>query len=181
MADRPRFPGPKDAPWDDRLAWIREQMPEFAEDGVWREALRDVESLGAVLKAVLRVDAAEQGLRSVNAEDGAARLNMLLGRDYTTLPFPQAFPIASAGMSLRAVAARCDVTRASLHAYTSGLTRPPLAALESIAKALRKEPSYWLEWRQAYLVAFVCAQIDRHPDLSISAYRSLRRREYERA
>lgn len=129
------------------------------------EALGDIDTLGAVLRDVLRADIGRTGVGRWPALDetsGARRLRAMLGEDYTTIPF---------GVALRSLAADPSipgVEPARLTELLSGIgTGPSDDEIEAAAVAYGKHPLYFSEYRARVLARLIEDHLERSPEASI--------------
>lgn len=83
------------------------------------------------------------------------------------------------GKSLRWVALQAHVDQKHLLRYLSG-ERPIVNAhdiegsmerIESVSRALRVHPSYFMEWRRLWVMRLVDSAFTAHPDLSVEVFR----------
>lgn len=169
-------------PWEERAKVIRQQFPSVAELD-WRKAFAlDIGLFGRIIEDILKADVAadepgKPGPRpALDYADGVSRLRQLWGLDYSTLPFPQAIKALTRhrGFSFTMLARKTAMSRSKLHRLAQGIEEPTAVELEQIAKAFGKHPSYFTEWRMAFVVAALYDQMEDVPEASIRLYRKMR-------
>lgn len=169
----------KKMPWKDRYALILEHFP-IADRLDWKEALRDVDLYGRVLKDILRMDQANEewagpGPRPVLDQQRAReRLRQFMGDDYSYLPFREAFDVLAGDRSIRHLANKIGFGAHNTWNLKNGHKEPDLYTLEVIAKAFNKDPSYFVEYRIAYVLGALGDQMSTNPEMTVDLYRKLR-------
>lgn len=160
--------------WDQTVARVHVQYPNTASLD-WREALKDYDLMGRVMRDVLRVGNTPQrrGHRPLPDFDaGMALFRQLRGEDFTVLPFTEAFAALAATRSGRGLAHKTGITRTQVQRLLTGV-RPSLVELELIAEAFGKTPFFFQEYRNAHICALLAAELDRSPETSIGIVRGL--------
>lgn len=109
----------------------------------------------------------------------------LVGTKMSNLPFPEAFAAIKGTRSLRGIAQQVGVTHAQLSYWING--KQPIVKihdvagsmfhLESIAKALKVHPSYFVEWRRLWVLSVVDAVFDGRPNQTAILYKRYRGNE----
>jgi len=145
--------------WQATLDRIEAEVPGTKEIDWAALFSADPKILGDLVNDVIKINISEKGRpgkRSAqNAEDIEADLKKLTGEDYAIRPFPQAFREAMEGRSLRQVAAASHTDKMILHRILKGTQEPTSEQIELIAAAVKKDPSYFMEYR----VLYVCSVI----------------------
>lgn len=72
------------------------------------------------------------------------------------------------GVSQRALAKKAPVTQAQISRMINGISEPDMQTMQTIAKALRVGPWYFVEWRAMYFSQMVEAALIGRPDLGIA-------------
>lgn len=178
MTKRPQFEALKGKiPWTKRLDLIHKEFPSTLQLD-WAAALsRDVELYGRILRDILKVDQAPHGRSGPRPvlDKGVAleRLKQLRRDDYSEFEFRDAFEILAAGMSHRSLEARTGLNRNMVQKLLAGHREPDIQLMEQIAKAFKKDPSYFIEYRTAYVVGALCQKMSASPEMSIDLYNRL--------
>lgn len=140
---------------------------------------QDVALMGRLIRDILKLqvqadEPTRPGPRSpLTLTTGLDHLRRLLGEDYTTSPFVEAFNALRGQRSLRWLAERLHMSKSLVARLADGEAEPSLDALQNIAALFGKHPSYFLEWRTAAVAAAVARSLEGAPEASIAAYRQL--------
>lgn len=177
----------RDVDWAAKAEWAEKAYPG-AGSVDWHKVLTETDVFASVMREILRFDMAPSGRDgsrpAVSEEQGALRLSQLLGQDYTTLPFREVVGLVARGDSCREIAQKTGIPRESVRRLLRGYTEakgvrypvePTAYDLEQIAKAYGRDPSYFMEYRILYVTGAVVDFLRRHPDVSVSTYRRVRR------
>lgn len=169
-------------PWKDRYALIVHHFP-MAERIDWRKAFRDLDLYGRLLRDILENDQkteARPGPRP-SFDHGLARdrLRQFAGDDFTQLPFVQAFRVLAGNRSIRHLETKLDMTRGVVWKLKAGLKEPDLYTMERVAKAFHKDPSYFVEYRIAYIMGALGDQMEQAPEMTVDLYRRLQRKQVQ--
>lgn len=164
-------------PWDKRVEMIHKQFPSVARLD-WMKVFReDPTVLGRLINDILKVDAAQPGKPgkrpAVVSGEGHNRLRQLAGDDFSSYPFTEAFKILCGERSIRAVAAKTGLDRNLVHRLMNGAD-PSVQTMEQIAKAFKKEPGYFAEYRLAYLFAVMFYKLEHIPETTVGFYRKVK-------
>lgn len=166
-------------PWQQRMTLIQDVFPSTAYLD-WKKLFdQDPGILGDLVNDIIKADQAEPGRPGKRAavEPGVAkdRLRMMMGEDYALDPFPEAFKRLVGGRSLRHVAAKTNLHRNTVMRYLQGKLLPNVEQLEAIAEAFGKDPSYFLEYRIAWITALVKWRLQSQPESTVLFYRKIRK------
>lgn len=166
-------------PWKDRYALICSHFPA-AERLDWRAAFRDEGVWGRLVYDLLVHDQKAEwdgkGPRPpFDPKRARERLNQWMGNDYSYVEFEQTFNTLVGERSLRHIASKMGVSAHFVWKLKNGTASPDLYTLERIAKAFKKDPSYFLEYRIAYVLGALGDQMDLAPEISVDLYRRVRR------
>lgn len=159
-----------------RRTLIHAQFPSVAGDIDWNLVLADEDLFAQFTETVLRADLAPPGSKTrpvLDYDTAAARLRQMLGKDHTFEPFAVAFTELTAGRSVRHVAALTGLTRNRVHRLMRGVAGPDEYDLRAVAKAFRKDPSYFHEWRCAVLIEYLMRMAERQPEMVADYYRRI--------
>lgn len=156
-------------PWADRLDAQVARYPSIGDDR-WEDAFRDYELMGGVLRDLLRV--ATQTRRGQRPKLGDVdveeeRLRKLVGDDYSTAPFGEAFQALAGDRSRRHVASRTGIGLTQVHRYLTGEAVPSVADIEKIAAAFGKAPTFFAEYRTELLLGVLREYLSRNPEATI--------------
>lgn len=169
--------GPR-VPWPERKKMIVQFFPSV-ERLDWAEAFRqDPALMGRIINDILKLDAAEPGKPGkrpgLEQDDAEARLATLFGGRYSDLPFAQAFRAVAGERSIRHIASSTGLNRNTVHRLLNGDQQPDEFEIEAIARAFRVEPSYFAEYRLAYIVGFLYSRLAQNPDATVLFFKKLR-------
>lgn len=166
-------------PWPERMALINEQFPSTVKLE-WQRAFNDIELFGRVLRDILKVDQTVPGRSGprpvLNQHEAMARLRQFMRVDYSELEFRDSFRVLSTGKSIRGIAAMTGLDRNMVHKLLSGSRQPDLYAMEAVARAFKKDPSYFTEYRMAYVLGALRDRMEHSPEITIDLYKRLQKR-----
>ncbi len=165
-------------PWDQRAKIIRQQFPSV-EKLNWNTLFSEDPSLmGRLINDILKIDVASPGKPGKRpAVDPAVadhRLRQILGEDFTTLVFKEALRSLQGSRSARGMAKKVGVDRNMMNRLLSGDVVPSAQMMEQVAKAFHKEPSFFVEYRMAYIFAVLHNKMDAVPEASVVFYKKMR-------
>lgn len=165
-------------PWSRRLATIHSQFPS-TKNLDWAEAFRrDHELWVRIMSDIIKADQAEPGRdgpkpRAVDVDRGMATIRQMMGQDYSLLPFCEAFTVLARGYSLSHLARKTAISRSKVHRLLRGDDTPTAEEMEQTARSFGKHPSYFAEYRAAYITAMVHERMEDNPETSIAIYRRM--------
>ena len=170
-----------DVPWETRLEMIHRQFPSTRPGFDWNAALMDWELLARIWRDILKLDARQPGRRGarppLDPEDAKAAWFRLTGQDYSEKPFVESFAaltfMGGRRRSLSHVASLTGLARSRVHRLLKGEIEPTIDDLRSIAAGFKKHPSFFAEYRAAYITAAVYQRLAVTPDASIRLYTTL--------
>lgn len=173
----------KKLPWPERMAIITEQFPSTVKTEWERAFQNDIELFGRVLRDILKVDQTVPGRSGprpvLNQVEALARLRQFQGVDFSELEFKDSFRAltsTSRGQgSIREIAHRTGLDRNMVHKLMTGTRAPDLFVMEEIAKAYKKNPSYFFEYRMAYVLAALRDRMEISPEITIDLYKRFQR------
>lgn len=167
------------APWDQRVRVIRERFPSIVRLDWNRAFSDDLELFARVLRDILKLEQAQPGRPgprpSLDVAAATRRMQQFLGKDYTLEAFPEAFRILAGNRSIRHLAAKVGLDRTLVYRLLHGRIEPDAYALDQIANAFGKSPSYFLEYRIAFIVAALTNRLEWSPETTVGLYRELAR------
>lgn len=160
-----------------RLEMIHKEFPSTVQLD-WAAALsQDVELYGRILRDILKVDQTQPGRSGprpvLDREIANERLKQFRREDYTELDFRDAFEVLAAGRSHRSLEAKTGLNRNMVQKLLAGKRGPDIVIMEQIATAFKKYPSYFLEYRTAYILGALCQKMSVSPEMSIDLYNRL--------
>jgi hypothetical protein len=168
----------KRVPWEERLEMIEERFPD-AMNADWNVVLRDDDVFARILKDILKVDQIEPGRAgprpNLDYDRGIQTWREMTGRDYSELPFRQAFQALARMHSLTTVARKTTLSRSKVHRLLQGTDRPTVVELRAIAVGYGKKPAYFAEYRAEYVMAAMAARLADDPEITITLYTKLAR------
>lgn len=168
----------KKVPWDERFGLIKKQFPSVAALDWYKVFGEDSALMGRIINDIIKVDAAQPGKPgkrpAVDPETAQQRLRQMVGDDYTALPFQDAFKALSHDRSIRGIANKTKLDRNYVHRLLNGTATPSAEVMEQVAYAFGKDPSYFAEYRVAYLFAVLFYKLEQTPEASVAFYRKVR-------
>ncbi len=165
--------------WDDTVARLYREIPA-AENVDWEGLFRDdPKILGSLINDIIKVSVSKRGRpgkRSASSEaDVAADLRKLTNTDYAEDAFPKALRFAMGGKSLRQTALLANIDKMTLHRLLKGQGVPVSAfQMECIAAALKKDPSYFVEYRAAFICNCIYKILCDNPESAAVFYKKLK-------
>ena len=166
-------------PWKQRSELIKEQFPSTVTLDWFEVFKQDGALLGRIINDILKVDLAQSqpgrpGKRpSLDPKDAADRWRQMTNDDYTMLPFDRAFTILKGDRSVRHMASKVELDRTLVWNLLKGTKRPNPEIMEKVAKAFKKHPSYFVEYRIDYLLGILFHKLQSSPESSVVFYRKL--------
>lgn len=165
-------------PWKERYAIIQDNFSSATRLD-WAEAFKDMDLFGRLIKDILRIDQNDMhtgpGPRPVLDQSRSRdRLRQLMGEDYSYEPFLVAFGVLAGQRSVRHLAAKVGLGKHITHDLLAGRRPPDLYALEQIAGGFDKSPSYFMEYRIAYVLEALGSHMELSPETTVDLYKKLR-------
>jgi transcriptional regulator with XRE-family HTH domain len=164
-------------PWGERSKLIQKHYPHTAKLDWFQVFYEDPAVLGRIINDIIKLDGERTGkpgkrptLELDIAED---KLRKLRGEDYTLLEFKDAFKVLCGKLSIRGVAHKTGLDKSYIHRLLNGDAIPTVEAMETIAKAFKKKPSYFVEYRIGYIVAVISHKLEQIPETSVHLYLKL--------
>ncbi len=109
------------------------------------------------------------GVHNMSLDD----LELITSPRYSMDPISVSLPELIGNRSRRSFAARVPCHHSMLQRYIEGVREPDRQALEALARAGRVGPAYFREWRWLFILEAMSSTYDKHPNLSIAAYKLL--------
>lgn len=160
--------------WEERVEQIFEFFPR-AKDPDWNHVLSDLDTLGEVLRDILRLEQAEPGKSgprpSPEIRSGMKTLRKWRGDDHSIERFPAAFAVLARGYSLTHLSRKVGLSRSQTNRLLKGECDPTPHEMNLVARAFGKEPSYFLEFRSSMILAALGARLELVPEATIGLFR----------
>lgn len=176
MTDLDDFPIKKKMPWGERVKIIRSRYPSV-ERMDWRKALNDEDIFARIVRDLLKVDQAVPGRvgprPALDQHQGMESLKRLMGQDFCTLEFPQALRLLAGSMSLTQLARKTALSRSHVNRLLHAEAEPDLFVMQTVADAFGKHPSFFSEYRAAYVLAHLESRLMQAPESTIGFYRKI--------
>lgn len=137
----------------------------------------DSEVMTDMLGDVLRVDGktSRPGKRpSLSREEAEEQFSKISAEDYSDQPFKWAFVGLTHGRSVRNVAHKCDISVTQAQRLKSGNMHPSLELMEKIAAGFKKDPTFFLEYRVALVLAAFNRFLTESPETATNWFLKLR-------
>lgn len=164
-------------PWGERSKLIQKHFPRTAELDWFEVFYEDPAVLGRIINDIIKLDGERTGKPgkrpTLDLDIAEEKLRQLCGEDYTSLEFKDAFRVLCGKLSIRGVANKTGLDKSYVHRLLSGNAVPTVEAIEAIAKAFKKHPSYFVEYRIGYIVAVIANKLEQIPETSIHFYKKL--------
>lgn len=167
----------KKVPWEVKYKRIVKQYPEVHEVS-WSKALREENDifarlLGDVLKSEGR--GSKPGKRpQLDRAEALTRLAKLSGEDFSDTDFHTTFRNLTAGRSLSNIANKTGLGRSYVQRLINGTADPSFETMERIARAFKKNPSYFIEYRIATVIVIIDDMLTESPETATSWYLKLK-------
>lgn len=164
-------------PWEKRAQKVRARF-QSVDAPDWRpEFENDLDLFGRVMRDILKLEQAVPGRPgprpALDVADATRRLRQLFGDDFTIEPFHVALNTLAGGRSIRHLAAGTGLHRDCIHRLRRGTMKPDGYMIRQVAKYFGKHPSYFLEWRQLYIIQAIMARLEWSPDTTIDLFLAL--------
>lgn len=167
---------PKD--WDQTLSDLYDRIPDMNKFTWEAIARNDPASIGALIGDVIKVSVSQKGRPGKRSFPSLARAttdyNRLKKQDYSEIPFTQVLQSYLKTKSIRAVASLAHVDKGVIHRLAQGKTKPTIEHIEAIAQAMDKHPSFFIEWRAAYVACVLYASLSEIHESSVVFYNKIK-------
>lgn len=144
-------------PWEKRQAMIEALFPSIQNLDLLQVFRQDPAVMGKIVNDIIKHDQAEPGRPgkrpSLNVKAAEDSLRRYQGEDYNILPFQEAFRKLKGTRSIRHMAHTCDLTSTMVQRLLDGRAEPSIEIMEKVAKGTKKRPSYFQEYRMAFILA----------------------------
>lgn len=164
-------------PWSVRYSICKELFPSI-ENLNWSEVFRqDPEIMGNIVNAIIKASEASPGRpgkrHPVSKKTTQEYFMKLSGDDYSLEPFVPTFERLTEGKSIRSIASKTGIERNQIFRLRKGKLAPDVYTLEQIAKSFGFSPEYFLEYRVAFVTAFLMNRLESIPESSVHFYRKI--------
>jgi hypothetical protein len=167
--------------WEETVSRIYKDIPA-AEEVDWEGLFRDdPKILGDLVNDIIKVSVSQKGRPGKRSASSAAEvqndLAKLMDTDYSDQPFPVALRIAMGERSVRQTSRLSGVDKMVIIRLLNGEGSLPTAPqMEALASALKKDPSYFIEYRAAYVCHAVYRMLCDNSESAVVFYRKLKNR-----
>lgn len=160
-----------------RNEMIKHQFPR-SESFEWKKMFdKDLDLFARIMRDVLKVDQAVPGRPgprpALDYDRGVKSLRQMMGQDYSTLPFIDTFQFLVGERSIRHASNKTGLSRSQVHRLLQGEVEPNIHELEQIAEAFGKHPSFFAEYRAAFVIAALHERLMHAPESTIGFYRRI--------
>lgn len=160
-----------------RMDMIRDEFPSTVRLD-WKKAFNNDRDLFArIWRDMVKLGQTQPGRPgprpTLEFPEGMQEFRRLAAEDYSTLPFPQAFRVLSRGLSFTMIARKVGLDRNLVYRLQIGTKQPDVYALKQVAKAFKKDPSYFMEYRTHYIASAMLERLENAPEASVNLYRQL--------
>lgn len=157
------------------VAQFESQKPDFS----WENALsRDDDLFVRIMRDIIKLDQRQPGRagprpNTVDYDKGLATFRQLMGQDFTTLPFIEAFKLLTEGLSRTQVARKVHLSRTKISRILAEEYIPDEYDLRAIADGFNKHPSYFVEYRKSYIIDVLTQKLLAEPEQTIAYYQKI--------
>lgn len=153
-----------------------------AKDVDWSALFRDdPKILGAIINDIIKIAISEKGRpgkRSAsNVADIANDLLKLSQLDYAENSFFDSMQIQMKNRSIRQVARNSGLDKMTVRRLYIGEQQPTPYHMEHLAKAFKKNPSYFLEYRALFVCAVLYEMLLTSSDAAVIFYKKIRKND----
>lgn len=162
--------------WDDRTAMVSEVFPSAVRPN-WSNILGDITVFGRVMRDVLKADQVEPGRAGprppLDYDRGVQSLRRFAGDDYSALPFREAVAALIGDDSRTKVSRKTGIERTRCHRLLAGTVTPEVGELEAFARAYRKRPEFFAEYRIHIIIERLHEKLMAEPESSVMMYKRM--------
>lgn len=164
----------KKVPWKERYEVVKTQFPSV-QSLDWEKVFRsDPTIMGNILNDIIKVQVAPKGRPgkrpALDKEQARDILKQYQGEDYTLLPFPKAVTRLKQQQSVRQFARKVSMSPTYAYKLMTGAKPPTVEDMELVAEAYGKDPSFFYEYRVAFIATLMVERVDYAPEASIIYY-----------
>lgn len=163
--------------WKERSALIKKQFPSTVNLDFVQVFREDPTVLGSIINDMMRIDlkqGGKPGRRSSATEEEATEYYARYSNDsYTILPFDEILNVLKGERSVRHMATKCGMHYSRVFTLLKGRDEPTVDEMVQIAKAFGKKPSFFVEYRIAYITGMIAERLRYAPESSVVQYNKL--------
>lgn len=162
----------------ERQKLVREKFPSV-DNLNWENAFHnDLDLFARIMRDIIKLDQREPGKsgprpNNMDYDRGIASFKQLMGQDYAMVPFPEAFAFIGRDFSLTQIARKSSLSRSRTHRLMQGKDQPSQEDMKLIAAGFGKHPSYFVEYRRAFIVEQLMNKLLDAPEVTVSYYRKI--------
>lgn len=162
----------------DRRELISEQFPSVDQLD-WGEALsRNDDLFARIMRDIIKLDQSEPGKsgprsNNLDYERGVQTFRQLMGDDFSMCDFRESFASLTSGYSRRHVARKTTLSLGKVQRLLQGEDEPTEYDLRVIAEAFGKHPSFFVEYRQWYIINHLAEALLKEPESTIAYYQKI--------
>lgn len=166
----------------ERQKLVRQQFPSV-DNLNWENAFHnDLDLFARIMRDIIKLDQREPGKsgprpNNMDYEKGLASFKQLIGEDFATAPFPEAFAFIAREYSLTQIARKVCLSRSRTHRLMQGKEEPSQSDMRLIAAAFNKHPSYFVEYRRTFIIEQLANKLLDAPEITISYYNKIAKAE----
>lgn len=165
-------------PWSKRREIIKKQFPSIDRLD-WQAVFKqDPAVAGKIINDILKADVAEPGRPgkrpSLDNTEARIRVNQIRDDDYTVEAFHRAATLLKGDRSIRHFSNTTGINKDVLVKLLKGSMEPTIEHMEKMAKGVKRHPSYFLEYRIAYVTKILVERMNQYPEASIVQYTRVR-------
>lgn len=172
----------RDMAWDERHELIKKTFPSVVALDWNKVFLQDPGLLGRILNDILKADQAVPGRPgkrpALDRDEARKRWREIIGDDsvdFTMLPFHKAFQnLAGDKYSIRHLANKCKLDKSMIHNLLRGEKAPTPEIMEKVAWGFKLSPSYFLEYRVAYVLGVLFYKLTSQPESTVVFYNKVK-------
>lgn len=138
----------------------------------------DIDLFGRILRDIIKLEQREPGKsgprpNNLDYDKGLATFRQLMGEDFSTLPFMEAFQLLVRDCSRTQVARKTHLSRTKVHRLLSGEYDPTSDDMRAIADGFNKHPSFFVEYRRSFIVEQLTNTLLDEPERTIAYYQKM--------
>lgn len=172
----------REMPWSERHELIKRTFPSVVSLDWNKVFIQDPGMFGRIMNDILKADQAVPGRPgkrpALDMDEAKRRWREIIGDDsvdYTMLPFHRAFQnLVGDKYSIRHLARKCNLDKSMIHNLLRGEKDPTPEIMEKIAVGFKISPSYFLEYRVAYVLGVMFYKLTSMPESSVVFYNKIR-------
>lgn len=165
-------------PWSERVKKIHKMFPSINSIDLAEVFRTDPVVLGNIIYSINKLEVPSTGKPgkrpTVDPKDAEQYLKKYQKDDFTILPFSEAFKHLKKDRSLRHTSRKCGLSYAMTQRLLDGTSEPSMEAIEKVAKAFKKDPSYFVEYRVGFILAALHERLCLYPEASVVPYLKLK-------